>query len=287
MEKSKDSKKQFITSDGVRLFYDLKGEGTTLVFLHGWSGSSQDFSGPARRLAKKHRTLIYDQRGHGLSGRPPNNYNLQRLAQDLFELISELGLKRVILIGHSMGGGVTLEYLRVFGQELLAGIILVDVVPKLLKDESWDLGLYKGNYKEEDLKSDILLMKEDFNLFYFNFLKRMLPNLKDEKIRGLLALNRKTRPEPYVFGLIKLWEAMALMDYRLDLETIDLPVAIFRGEFSFYSKKSALYLKNKLKGGRIVEFKSCSHQLILEDPRGFEREIQYFIEREGLERNDG
>lgn len=287
MQSKKERAKQFITSQGVGLSYDLKGQGLPLVFIHGWSGSSQDFSGTARRLSKKYTTLIYDQRGHGRSDGPLKGYSLSHLAQDLYELIRHLGLKKVILVGHSMGGAVVLAYLRAFSHEGVEGIILVDMAPKLVSDETWHLGLYKGGYKEEDFKKDILQMKEDFDFFYFGFLKRMLPGFTEEKIKKRICLKKKLEPLPYLPGLIELWEDMALMDYRQDLKGILFPVGIFIGEFSIYSKDSALYLTNNLVRGSMVEFKGCTHQLILENPRGFEREIQHFIEKEGLGRNNG
>lgn len=285
--KRSESIKEFITSDGVGISYDLKGQGIPLVFVHGWSGSQQDFSGTARRLSKRYITLIYDQRGHGFSDHASIGYKLEQLARDLYELISELGLKKIVLVGHSMGGAVVLEYLRIFGHNNVEGIILVDMSPKLINDEKWHLGLYEGTYKEEDFKRDIGNMKEDFGLFTYNFLKNMLPDLRDEKVRGLLAIRNKTVPPPYVAGLIKLWQDMALMDYREYLEQIKIPVGIFRGEFAFYSIKSSLYLKDELARGSIVEFKGCTHQLILEDPRGFEREIEHFIDKEGIGKNNG
>ena len=219
--KRSESIKKFITSDGVGISYDLKGEGVPLVFVHGWSGSKHDFSGTARRLSKRYRTLVYDHRGHGFSDHPFSGYKLEQLARDLYELISELGLKKIVLIGHSMGGAVVLQYLRVFGHNNVAGIILVDMAPKLLNDENWRLGLYEGTYKEEDFKRDIENMREDFELFYFDFLKKMLPDLREEKIRELITLRNKTVPPVYDAGLIKLWQDMALMDYREYLEQIN------------------------------------------------------------------
>ncbi|NLY36497.1 MAG: alpha/beta hydrolase [Tissierellia bacterium] len=281
------NREHFLTSDGVCISYNLKGEGTALVFVHGWSGSQEDFAGSARRLAKKYKTLTYDQRGHGLSDRPLSGYNLKRLVRDLFELICELELEKLVLIGHSMGGAVLLEYLKTFGPKGVAAIVLVDMSPKLINDENWDLGLYNGTYKEENFKEDILSMKEDFQAHSFNFLKNMLPGLKDEKLRALIALRNKVVAPGYEPGLIMLWEDMALMDYRRDLEDIEIPVAVFRGEFSFHSEDCALYMKSKLERGSIVEFKGCTHQLILENPRGFEREVENFIDKEGLGRNNG
>lgn len=265
------------TRDHTFLHYTLRGQGPALVFIHGWSGSSQDFDGISRRLSKDYTTLIYDQRGHGESGRPEKGYKLSQLAFDLEQLLESLCLFQVVLVGYSMGGAVVLEYLRRFGSQRLCGILLVEMSPKFLNDENWDLGLYRGSYTKEDGLKDLQRMEEDFDGFYLDFLKHMLPHLEDKKIRAMMDIRRKTLLLPSKDALIRLWEELLRMDYREDLRMIELPTEIFWGEHSFYSKKSALYLESHLKNARLVVFKECSHQLILENPQAFEREIRRFM----------
>ncbi|MEE9281923.1 MAG: alpha/beta fold hydrolase [Myxococcota bacterium] len=102
-------------SDGVRIHYLEKGEGTPVVLIHGFTGSAEGnwFSnGVADALAKSHRVVAIDVRGHGRSDKPhdPAMYG-DRLWRDVIELMDHLGIERAHVHGYSMGGGITASLL--------------------------------------------------------------------------------------------------------------------------------------------------------------------------------
>ncbi len=78
----------------------------TLIFLHYWGGSARTWKAVIHSLETQFRCVAYDQRGWGSSDAPANGYSLQDLAKDAFMLIQALGLRRYVLVGHSMGGKV-------------------------------------------------------------------------------------------------------------------------------------------------------------------------------------
>ena len=134
----------FTLRDGEKLYYEDKGEGPeTLIMMHGWTSSHDIYLEPVEILKKQARCIIYDHRGHGgsknaNSGKP----TMETLAEDLNDLIQGLSLGNVTLLGWSMGAGVVLNYVRLFGCSSLKQIILCDMTPKQLNDEEWKLGLY-------------------------------------------------------------------------------------------------------------------------------------------------
>ena len=79
---------------------------------------------------------------------------METLASDLQEIIEGLSLSDVTLLGWSMGAGVALNYVRLYGCGALKQIILCDMTPKQLNDSEWKLGLYKGSYTKEDMDRD-------------------------------------------------------------------------------------------------------------------------------------
>ncbi|MFI2207222.1 alpha/beta fold hydrolase [Streptomyces sp. NPDC020192] len=96
----------FDTTDGTRLFYVEAGPagGRTVVFAHAWAFNSGmwNYQIPAV-LAAGMRCVVYDRRGHGRSDVPGRAYDLDRLADDLADLLAHLELRDVVLVGHSMG----------------------------------------------------------------------------------------------------------------------------------------------------------------------------------------
>lgn len=96
------------TDTGIAYRY-VPGEGTPLVFIHGWLGSTESWSQVDDALDVQNPKLFYDQRCHGDS-ECTRFESFQELAADLERLIEELELDEPILIGHSMGGMAALTY---------------------------------------------------------------------------------------------------------------------------------------------------------------------------------
>lgn len=93
----------------MKLFYRTYGEGQPVIILHGIFGISDNWVTIGRRLAEKFEVFILDQRNHGQS--PHNDtFNYFALAEDLYEFIEDHQLFSPILIGHSMGGKVAMNF---------------------------------------------------------------------------------------------------------------------------------------------------------------------------------
>ena len=93
----------------VELFYELSGDGTPLVLVHGSWGDHHDWDPVVPTLAKSFRVLAYDRRGHSASERPARQGNVFEDADDLAGLIDELGLAPAHVAGNSFGAVVTLR----------------------------------------------------------------------------------------------------------------------------------------------------------------------------------
>ncbi len=98
-----------------------------VILIHGLFGTLDNLGVLARDLQKHHDTLQIDLRNHGLSPRSPE-MNYPAMAQDVRELIDELGLERVILIGHSMGGKVSMALTAELAGRI-ERIVAIDIAP--------------------------------------------------------------------------------------------------------------------------------------------------------------
>ena len=126
----------FESADGVRLFSRVyaapAGAAPVVLCLHGLMRNGRDFDELATRLAARHRVIVPDIRGRGLSARDPdpNNYQLAVYLGDVLTLLAGLGAARVTVIGTSMGG-VLAMLLALRQPGLVAGIVLNDIGPEI------------------------------------------------------------------------------------------------------------------------------------------------------------
>ncbi len=116
----------FVTLRGLPFHYrEYAGPGRPLVFLHGVASSSRIWLMVGPLLGRRFRVLALDQRGHGESAKPDEGYDFPTITGDLAAFIDELGLEQPIVIGHSWGGNVAVEYAAT-RPDRLAGVVLVD-----------------------------------------------------------------------------------------------------------------------------------------------------------------
>ncbi|MGD8867027.1 MAG: alpha/beta hydrolase [Gemmatimonadales bacterium] len=119
----------------LKLHYrDVGAGGDALVLLHGFPFTSKLWDPQLRELATRYRVIAPDLRGFGDTGLP-GPYSLDRLADDTAELLSSLGLERVVLGGLSMGGYVAFAFYRRHPEYVL-GLILSDTKPDADSEET-------------------------------------------------------------------------------------------------------------------------------------------------------
>ena len=105
----KPVKKTFRADDGLEIVGEVRGQGdTALVFLHGWGGDREYWKNQVGVFATDHCVVAIDQAGHSESGEGRKVWTADSLAGDVEAVVKALGLKRVILVGHSMAGWVAL-----------------------------------------------------------------------------------------------------------------------------------------------------------------------------------
>jgi pimeloyl-ACP methyl ester carboxylesterase len=118
-------------SEGVSIAYEVRGEGgPTLVFVHGWSCDRSYWAPQLEAFAQEFRVVAVDLGGHGESGLGRQAWTIESFGEDVAAVVEALGLQRVILIGHSMGGDVVPEAARRLTGRV-AGLIWVDAYKQL------------------------------------------------------------------------------------------------------------------------------------------------------------
>ena len=109
----------------MKLHYREMGKGKPLIILHGLFGFSDNWQSHGKRLAEYFRVVLVDLRNHGHSGWS-DDFSYEIMAEDVLELYEDLGLEDTILVGHSMGGKVAMQF-ALKHEDLLDKLVIVDM----------------------------------------------------------------------------------------------------------------------------------------------------------------
>ena len=139
----------------IRLHYIDEGEGRTILFVTGFSGSAEEFEHQIEYFKKSFRVLAVDPRNHGKSSRSLRSNTYVQQGRDLGKLIESLGLDHIILAGWSFGAYTVLNYLELFGTDKVDAFITIDnPVCAILEDPA-------------EYRAGNLDMLRDFHFRYF------------------------------------------------------------------------------------------------------------------------
>ncbi|RYG14011.1 MAG: alpha/beta hydrolase [Burkholderiales bacterium] len=131
------------TQDGTEIFYKDWGDGTPIVFHHGWPLSADDWDTQMQFfLSKGLRVIAHDRRGHGRSSQTDSGNEMDTYAADMAALAQHLDLRDAVHVGHSTGGGEVARYVARHGKGRVAKAVLIGAVPPVMvKSESNPGGL--------------------------------------------------------------------------------------------------------------------------------------------------
>jgi len=103
---------------GRELVFLDRGEGPAVLFIHGLTGSHRNWAHLVHELEADHRMVAPDLWGHGASAKPMGDYSLGAHAGTMRDLLDELGIERVTLVGHSFGGGIAMQLCYLFPERV-------------------------------------------------------------------------------------------------------------------------------------------------------------------------
>jgi pimeloyl-ACP methyl ester carboxylesterase len=103
---------------GRRVIYRVAGSGPPVVLIHGMLNSSSHWQAVALNLAADHTVIAPDLIGHGDSAAPRGDYSLGAHAASIRDLLAAIGIERATIVGHSLGGGVAMQFFYQFPQRV-------------------------------------------------------------------------------------------------------------------------------------------------------------------------
>ena len=212
------------TRDGVELFHREWGSGRPVLFVHAWALSSAMWSYQIAELGQRGcRCIGFDRRGHGRSDVPDSGYDLDSLADDLADVIEQLDLHDLALVGMSMGSNEILHYVGRHGTERIAKIALLGpTTPFVLQTADNAYGAPQAYFEQTwaAWASDFPKWIEDNKLPFFT------PETSVQMMEWVAEMMREM-PIPVALATGR---AMVTTDLRPVLAKIDRPVLILHGD---------------------------------------------------------
>ncbi|MEZ0391213.1 MAG: alpha/beta fold hydrolase [Pseudobdellovibrionaceae bacterium] len=265
-------------SGPIELYFEDHGEGQPVLLIHGWPLNGASWEKQTMALLQQgYRVITYDRRGFGRSAKPVIGYDYDTFASDLRQVIEQLDLENVVLVGFSMGTGEVTRYLGKYGSEKISKAVMIGVIPPyLLKTADNPTGVDQKVFDEikENLLKDRPAYMKQFLTNFYNFKKLEGKRVSEE---ALLASWNVAVQASY-FAAVKCVDSW-LTDFRADLKAFDIPTLIMHGDADqiLPIKSSGEPLSKLLKNARYVEIKDGPHGVLVTHAEEINKELLSFL----------
>ena len=165
----------FAIANGIKLFYEMKGEGFPVIFIHGFGSKKEIWKPQVLELSKKFKTIIFDLRGAGMSDRPNFPYTMEMFADDIKGLMDFFHIELTHLIGRSLGGMIAQNFALKY-PNCVKKLVLIATSSKFDQKEAIDSIISNRIQELELLRTDP--EKAFWNKAYFTFHQKFRSNLK-------------------------------------------------------------------------------------------------------------
>lgn len=253
-------------------------DGLPILFLHGLSGAAGEWQRVAEHFQSDYHPIALDQRGHGESEHAPErSYTTDHFVADLEDLVDELGLKRFILCGHSMGGHNTLAYASRHPEQVICA--LVNDIPPAWKINPVETAKQFHNGQQPMFSSieEFIDLRRDQNLFTPEEFHQLSARARLRKVLEIgsghdLGYQAKSDPNASIFWTpADLWEEVA---------AIKSPILIIRAAQASVLDASTLErMKMTIKDARTVTLEQSGHNTFFDNEQEFlNAATQFFAE---------
>jgi pimeloyl-ACP methyl ester carboxylesterase len=247
--------------DGLPIVCEVRGKGdTALVFLHGWCGDRAYWKNQVNVFDADYRIITLDQAGHGESGKDRKVWNVNGLAGDVESVVKSLGLKRVIIVGHSMGGPVGLAAAKRMPGKVVA-VIGVDT-------------LQNAEYKmpEEGSKKFLDAFDADFKGTMRAGLTGLLNEKTDPDLKKWLVTRAEAQDQKMALGLMRDFSGL---DLKALLKEARVPVRCINsgGGYEFFAP-TTVAVNKKYADYDAVMIDAVGHYPMLERPAEFNEKLR-------------
>jgi pimeloyl-ACP methyl ester carboxylesterase len=245
--------------NGIKIRYDVRGEGPALLLSHGYSATGRMWDGQLAAFSDRHRVIAWDMRGHGETQSPsdPGQYSADATVADMKALLSHLGVQRGVIGGLSLGGYVSLAF-ALAHPDMVRALVICDSGP---------------GYRNAEARAA--------------WNKRAHDRAAELEARGLEVLGGRSREMREALGhhvsaqgLAHAARGMLAQEgsHVIDgLPSIRVPTLVIVGDRDEPFLAPCRYIAGKIPGARLEVIEGAGHSSNLDQPEAFNRVLGDFL----------
>lgn len=255
----------------MKLFYRTLGEGKPLIIMHGLFGISDNWVTFGKKIAKLgYQVFIPDQRNHGQSPHS-NTFNYLALTDDLYDFIEENEIENPILLGHSMGGKVSIRF-TLENPELISKLIVVDIslreYPKRESHEKIINAMRRIDFEMVNSRKEVEMLLSE--------------RLTDIRLRQFILKNLYWESKEKLAWRINFEAICDNLDELFDgvdtIDTFEKPTLFVKGGLSDYILEEDIPIINyNFPKVQITTIENTSHWVHAEAPEKFYKIVTDFL----------
>jgi pimeloyl-ACP methyl ester carboxylesterase len=249
-----------LKTDGAEIFHQSCGKGEPVLFTHGYIATGEMWREQLNAVPDGYRFVSWDLRGHGRSSSPsdPAQYSEAATVNDMTALLDHYGAQRAVLVGHSLGGYMSLAFwLR--HPERVRGLVLVACGPGYRRDDTRDDWNRVAERQAEKLEQDGLNALEKYQDIDVSLHRTALGLI--HAARGML-----TQRDDRVINA---------------LPRVDVPALVVIGEHDTHYLGAAAFMSAKLVRAQRLDIKGAGHMPNISDPVRFNSTLRDFMSQLG------
>jgi pimeloyl-ACP methyl ester carboxylesterase len=280
----------FLQTPDLKIHYETAGTGeNTFVLVHGNFGSWRWWRPVMDRLPANYRAFAPDMRGHGDTDRPPDGHTIEQLTADLYAFAKGLELTKFHLVGHSLGGGVAMQF-TLDHPDMVQTLILIGPAPAEGMPNARKGGPFSSMLPGFLNPKRYLLSDTAIDAVYRNTrtlgtsrhiihraLVKMTPTMEHKDDFESLVDDAVHMSPDAMVGHLKSLESWNVMD---QLDKITTPTLILWGEKdSICPREGLVRTVERLKNGKLIVWRNCGHSPQMEKPDRFMNLLLKFAEK--------
>ncbi|MCP8967586.1 2-succinyl-6-hydroxy-2,4-cyclohexadiene-1-carboxylate synthase [Ectobacillus ponti] len=261
---------------GVQYEYEVCGSGEALLLLHGFTGSKEAWRRFSASWSRSYQVIMPDLLGHGGTDSPAaaERYDIGQAAADLAALLDHLGIKRVHVLGYSMGGRLAIVFSAIY-PDRVASLILENCTAGLEAEAD------RQNRRQQDEQLAAFLEQQGIAAFVDKWeqvplfaSQEQLPQEQREQIRKQRLQNNPAGLAGSLHGM----GTGAQPSYWAALPDFRMPVLLISGEYDIKFQGILARMQKQLPQARLVQVSGAGHAIHVEQPEKFDTIVSEFLQ---------
>jgi pimeloyl-ACP methyl ester carboxylesterase len=249
---------------GTTVHYQTGGKGEeALIFVHGWTCNA-DFWQAQTAAFPALRVIALDLPGHGQSGKPRADYTMDYFARSVEAVMRHAGVKRAVLVGHSMGTPVVRQFYRLYPEKTL-GLVIVDGALRLFMPKA-------------QMDAFVAQLRDNYKTAAPQMVEGMVAPVKDEKAKSEIRAAMLGTPDYVAISAMT-----AMTDEKLyEKDPIKVPVLAILAKSPLWAADTESFLRSLAPDLEFHTWEGVSHFLMVDKPQEFNQTLQAFMAKHKL-----